>query len=108
MEVYEVSKNSTAECVRSVRSEDISGPDLAEGVRKHWFRDPLKIHCSMNSLLTLIARRLTPLQPSGHYMYRQFNIQQFYVLPTQCICVLCGYENKQRLFPYAALTGWFL
>ena len=30
-----------------------------------------------------------PLQPSGHYMYRQFNIQQFYVLPTHCICVFC-------------------
>ena len=29
------------------------------------------------------------LQPSGHYMYRQFNIQQFYVLPTQCVCVFC-------------------
>ena len=28
-------------------------------------------------------------KPSGHYMYRQFNIQQFYVLPTQCICVFC-------------------
>jgi hypothetical protein len=26
---------------------------------------------------------------SGHYMYRQFNIQQFYVLPTQCIYVFC-------------------
>jgi hypothetical protein len=26
---------------------------------------------------------------SGHYMYHQFNIQQFYVLPTQCICVFC-------------------
>jgi len=25
----------------------------------------------------------------GHYMYRQFNIQQFHVLPTQCICVFC-------------------
>jgi hypothetical protein len=25
----------------------------------------------------------------GHYMYRQFNIQQFYVLPTQCIYVFC-------------------
>jgi hypothetical protein len=25
------------------------------------------------------------LQFSGHYMYQQFNIQQFYVLPTQCI-----------------------
>ena len=23
------------------------------------------------------------------YMYRQFNIQQFYVLPTQCIYVFC-------------------
>jgi hypothetical protein len=26
---------------------------------------------------------------SGHYMYRQFNIQQFYVPPTQCIYVFC-------------------
>ena len=32
---------------------------------------------------------LRSLQPSGHYMYRHFNIQQFYVLPTQCICVFC-------------------
>ena len=30
---------------------------------------------------------LKPLQPSGHYMYCQFNLQQFYVLPTQCIYV---------------------
>ena len=30
-----------------------------------------------------------PLKPSGHYMYHQFNIQQFYVLPTQCIYVFC-------------------
>ena len=29
------------------------------------------------------------LKPSGHYMYLQFNIQQFYVLPTQCIYVFC-------------------
>ena len=32
---------------------------------------------------------LNPLQSSGHYMYRQFIIQQFYVLPTQCIYVFC-------------------
>jgi len=25
----------------------------------------------------------------GQYMYRQFNSQQFYVLPTQCIYVFC-------------------
>jgi len=30
---------------------------------------------------------INPLQPSGHYMYRQFNIQQFHVLSTQCIYV---------------------
>jgi hypothetical protein len=42
---------------------------------------------------------------SGHYMYHQFNIQQFYVLRTQYLRVLCGSENKQRLFPYATLTA---
>jgi len=41
-------------------------------------------------------------------MYHQFNIQQFYVLPTQCISVLCGSQNKQRLFPYTTLTDRFL
>jgi len=24
------------------------------------------------------------------------------------VCVLCGSENKQRLFPYTALIDWFL
>jgi len=24
------------------------------------------------------------------------------------LCVLCGSENKQPLFPHTALTGWFL
>ena len=27
---------------------------------------------------------------------------------TECLCVLCGSEYKQRLFPYAALTDWFV
>ena len=27
---------------------------------------------------------------------------------TVYLCVLCGSENKQRLFPYAALTDWCL
>jgi hypothetical protein len=54
-------------------------------------------------------RGLNPVQRSGNYMYRQFNIQQFYVLPTQVYyCVLCGSQNKQRLFPYTALTDWFV
>jgi hypothetical protein len=30
-----------------------------------------------------------PSEPSGHYMYHQFNIQQFCVQPTQCIYAFC-------------------
>jgi len=45
----------------------------------------------------------------GHYMYRQFNIHKFHVLPPQLyLCVLCGSQNKQPLFPYTTLTDWFL
>jgi len=52
---------------------------------------------------------INPSKLSGHYMYRQFSIQQFHVLPTQCIYVFCvDPENKQRLFPYTTLTDWFL
>ena len=32
----------------------------------------------------------------------------FYVLPTVYLCVLCGSENKQRLFHCTGLTDWFL
>ena len=39
----------------------------------------------------------------------RFNIQQFHVQPTQLyLSFLCGSENKQPLFPYTALTDWFL
>ena len=35
--------------------------------------------------------------------------KKLYVLLTQLyLCVLCGSENKQRLFPYTTLTGWFV
>ena len=27
---------------------------------------------------------------------------------TAYLCVLCGSENKQRLFPYTTLTDWFV
>ena len=33
-------------------------------------------------------------------MYRQFNIQQFYVLPTQCIYVFCvDLRKNSHYFP---------
>jgi len=37
---------------------------------------------------------------SGHYMYRQFIIQQFYVLPTRCIYVFCvDLRTNSHYFP---------
>jgi len=30
------------------------------------------------------------------------------ILPTQCIYAFCTDLNEQRLFPYTALTDWFL
>jgi len=50
-----------------------------------------------------------PLQLIAHYIYHQINIQQIYDLPTQLyLCVLCGSENKLRLFLYTALPDRFL
>ena len=42
------------------------------------------------------------LNPTGHVMHQQFNIQQPYVLPTLYLCVLYLSENKQRLVPLTA------
>ena len=42
------------------------------------------------------------LNPTGHVMHQQFNIQQMYVLPTLYLCVLYLSENKQRLVPLTA------
>ena len=44
------------------------------------------VYCAVRTeYLTVINH----LKSSGQYMYHQFNIQQFHVLPTQRICVFC-------------------
>ena len=48
------------------------------------------------------------LNPTGHVMHQQFNIQQLYALPTLYLCVLYLSENRQRLVPLTAQTDWFL
>jgi len=49
------------------------------------------------------------LKPSGHYMYHQFNIQQFSVLRTQRICVFCvDLRTNSDYFPIQhQLTGFY-
>jgi len=55
-----------------------------------------------------MANELKLLNPTGNYMYRQFNTQQLYALPTLYLCVLYLSENKQRIVPLTELTDWFL
>jgi len=59
-----------------------TGP-LVDAVEQVW------VSCSINHS-----------KPSGDYMYRQFNIQQFYVLPTQCTYVFgVDLRNESDYFP---------
>jgi len=50
-----------------------------------------------------------PSNRSGHYMYSQLNIQQFYVLPAQCIYVFCvDLRINSDYFPIQhSLTGFY-
>jgi hypothetical protein len=83
---------------------DSGKPSKATGVSTAGRR----IHTDFYPAVGLTKLGFNPLKPSGYYMYRQFNIQQFYVLPTQCIYVFCVDVRKKWLFPYTALTDWFL
>ena len=49
-----------------------------------------------------LSTGINVLNPTGHVMNQQFNIQQLYVLPTVYLCVLYLSENKQRLVPLTA------
>ena len=51
---------------------------------------------------TKSRRPINLLNPTGHVMHQQFNIQQLYALPTLYLCVLYLSENKQRLVPLTA------
>ena len=79
---------------------------LAGFVKCHWLSYWYWVTLGAISLMLFL---LNPLQPSGHYMYRQFNIQQFYVLPTQCIYVFCvDLRTNSDYFPIQHyLTGFY-
>ena len=51
-------------------------------------------HCMYRTVVTICTVSLTfTILRSAHTVY---------------LCVLCGSQNKQRLFPYTALTDWFI
>ena len=54
------------------------------------------------NILMKDMHELNLLNPTGHVMHQQFNIQQLYALPTLYLCVLYLSENKQRLVTLTA------
>ena len=48
-------------------------------------------------------------KPKTYFIYRQFRHSEILrSAHTVYLYVLCGSENKQRLFPYTTLTDWFV
>ena len=56
-----------------------------------------------------LEHAVQPVEPSGHYMYRQVDIQKFYILPTHCIYVFCvDLRTNSHYFPIQLwLTGFY-
>jgi hypothetical protein len=57
---------------------------------RHGFRDVIRIVTL--SVLTALERKshcFSPSKAQRSLYYHQFNVQKFYVLPTQCIYVFC-------------------
>ena len=44
-----------------------------------------------------VCTQWQPSEPSGHYMYHQFNIHKFYVLPTHCIYVFVWISEQTAI-----------
>ena len=54
----------------------------------------------MQHKITILKKTsIKHLNPTGHVMHQQLNIQQLYALPTLYLCVLYFSENKQRIVP---------
>jgi hypothetical protein len=76
-------------------------------------------HCALRSVVSSEGWRDSPRrgqlyeantsQNSGNCIYHQLQrTKLLHFTHTLYLCVLCGSENKQRLFPYTTLTDWFV
>ena len=74
-------------------------------------------HCSSYLILVTSTQKLkyhpgklifNPTQPGGTICTTSSTFTILRSAHTVYLCVLCGSENRQRLFHCTALTGWFL
>ena len=65
--------------------------------------------CVVKKMTKVCDDKLTAYSPVVTIRTDRFNIQKLLrSVHTVYLCVLCRSENKQRLFPYTALTDWVL
>jgi hypothetical protein len=82
-------------------------PQAIWGIAKHpqisstfYSQDNLGKLMTIQGICNKWSKVIHQVQLSGPYMYRQFNIQQFYVVPTQCIYVFCvDLRTNSHYFP---------
>ena len=74
-------------------------------------------HYMYRTVVTVCTAQWSLYVPhSGHYMYRtvvticttSLTFTTLRSTHTLYLCVLCGSQNKQPLFPYTTLTDWFV
>ena len=69
-----------------------------------WISEKTAIISLYNINWLVFITEINPLKPIGHYMYRQFNIQQFYVLPTQLYLTTNSHYFPPRHFLWTAIS----
>jgi len=79
----------------------VTGHNSQKSVTVLMMSDSLYLPHFMSTLLSFQGPVLTSCTTSFWYSTTLRSAHTLY------LCFLCGSENKQRLFPYTALTGWF-
>jgi len=64
----------------------------------------LRIQYQNSSAKYICAVTINLSKPTGYSTYHQVWLQEFYMVITLSLCVVYGSQNKQRLFPYTAVT----
>jgi hypothetical protein len=92
----------------SFRDENIQAMGRAVEVQQvdiPWYIMNMLIVCSSSSYIVCLSDQILYnefklLKSKIYFTYSQFNIQQFYVLPTQCIYVFClNLRTNSDYFP---------
>ena len=101
------SKNFDAEDKVNFQIQNFSNIPTPYGANNYEFsafygHDHVPTLSQSNSAHTFVPHFFNLLNPTGHVMHHQFNLQQLYALPTMYLCVLYLSENKQRLVPLTA------